>query len=67
MRDAPALEAKSVDAGYGRDAEGKPKTMVLRDVNVAIETQQTVGIIGESENPRLPVSLPGSCRRATAD
>ena len=48
MRDAPALEAKSVDAGYGRDSEGKPKTMVLRDVNVAIDRGKTVGIIGES-------------------
>ena len=48
MRDAPALEAKSVDAGYGRGADGQPKTMVLRDVNVAIERGKTVGIIGES-------------------
>jgi len=48
MRDAPALEAKSVDAGYGRGADGQPKTMVLRDVNVAIARGKTVGIIGES-------------------
>ena len=25
MRDAPALEAKAVDAGYGKGADGKPK------------------------------------------
>ena len=47
MRDVPALEAKSVDAGYGRVPKAS-KTMVLRDVNVAIERGKTVGIIGES-------------------
>ncbi|MEC7211816.1 MAG: oligopeptide/dipeptide ABC transporter ATP-binding protein, partial [Pseudomonadota bacterium] len=48
MRDVPALEAKAVDAGYGKGADGKPASMVLRDVNVAIERGKTVGIIGES-------------------
>ena len=47
-RDAPALEAIDVDAGYGRIVDGRPKSMVLRDVNVAIERGKTVGIIGES-------------------
>ena len=48
MRDVPALAAKAVDAGYGKGADGKPASMVLRDVNVAIERGKTVGIIGES-------------------
>ncbi len=48
MRDAPALLARNVDAGYGKGADGAPTTMVLRDVNVAIERGKTVGIIGES-------------------
>ena len=48
MRDAPALVARNIDAGYGKGADGAPKTMVLRDVNVAIERGKTVGIIGES-------------------
>ena len=49
MRDAPALEAKDIDAGYGGiDADGKPRIPVLRDINVAIERGKTVGIIGES-------------------
>ena len=49
MRDAPALEAKDIDAGYGGiGADGKPRIPVLRDINVAIERGKTVGIIGES-------------------
>ncbi len=49
MRDAPALEAKNIDAGYGGiGADGKPRIPVLRDINVAIERGKTVGIIGES-------------------
>ncbi|MGC6485087.1 MAG: ABC transporter ATP-binding protein, partial [Candidatus Puniceispirillales bacterium] len=47
-RDAPALEVTDIDAGYGRGADGKPKVMVLKDVNVSIERGKTVGIIGES-------------------
>ena len=47
-RESPALEVKELDAGYGKGADGKPTTMVLRDVNVAIERGKTVGVIGES-------------------
>ncbi len=47
-RESPALEVKALDAGYGKGADGKPTTMVLRDVNVAIERGKTVGVIGES-------------------
>ena len=47
-RESPALEVKELDAGYGKGANGKPTTMVLRDVNVAIERGKTVGVIGES-------------------
>ena len=47
-RRSPALEVKELDAGYGKGADGKPTTMVLRDVNVAIERGKTVGVIGES-------------------
>ena len=49
LRDAPALEARAIDAGYGAiGANGKAAIPVLRDVNVAIERGKTVGIIGES-------------------
>jgi len=49
LRDAPALSAKGVDAGYGGiNSDGKPAVPVLRDINVAIERGKTVGIIGES-------------------
>ncbi|MCL4147397.1 UNVERIFIED_CONTAM: hypothetical protein GTU68_051151 [Idotea baltica] len=49
LRDAPALEAKGVDAGYGGLLpSGKPRFPVLHDINIAIERGKTVGIIGES-------------------
>ena len=48
LKDAPVLEVKDIDAGYGKSSDGKPKVMVLKDVNVAIERGKTVGIIGES-------------------
>ncbi len=47
-RDVPALEVKHVTAGYGRGADGKPAVTVLRDVNVAVERGNVVGVIGES-------------------
>lgn len=47
-REEPALEVTGIDAGYGKGADGKPKVMVLKDVNVSIERGKTVGIIGES-------------------
>ncbi len=48
LRASPALEARGIDAGYGKGADGLPLVPVLRDVNVAIERGKTVGIIGES-------------------
>ena len=47
-RDAPALETRRVNAGYGRKLDGSPETKVLFDVDVAIERGQVVGVIGES-------------------
>ena len=47
-REAPALEVKDVTAGYGRRRNGRPATLVLRDVNVVVERGHTVGVIGES-------------------
>ncbi len=49
LREAPALEARGVDAGYGGiDSSGRPAVPVLRDIDVAIQRGKTVGIIGES-------------------
>ncbi len=48
QRDVPALEVRDITAGYGRRGDGTPSVMVLRDVNVAIESGHTVGVIGES-------------------
>ena len=48
QRDVPALEVRNITAGYGRRRDGTPSVMVLRDVNVAIESGHTVGVIGES-------------------
>jgi len=48
QRDVPALEVRNISAGYGRRGDGTPFVMVLRDVNVAIESGHTVGVIGES-------------------
>jgi len=47
-REAPALEVKSITAGYGRGKGGEPLVTVLRDVNVSIERGHVVGVIGES-------------------
>ncbi len=48
QRDVPALEVRNITAGYGRRGDGTPSVMVLRDVNMAIESGHTVGVIGES-------------------
>ena len=48
LRDAPALETKKVNAGYGRKVGGAPAMKVLFDIDVAIERGQVVGVIGES-------------------
>ena len=47
-RDVPALEVRSLSAGYGKKINGVPVTRVLKDVNIAIERGHTVGVIGES-------------------
>ena len=44
-REAPALEVRNVNAGYGRGASA---IRVLRDVNVSVQRGHTVGVIGES-------------------
>ena len=44
----PALEAKSITAGYPIAGGGKPLVAVLQDVNVAVQRGQVVGMIGES-------------------
>ncbi len=48
LRSDPALEVKSIDAGYGKTPSGGPAVKILRDVNLAIERGKTVGVIGES-------------------
>ena len=48
LREVPVLEAKNIDAGYGRKNNGIPESMILKDVSVSIERGKTVGIIGES-------------------
>lgn len=47
-RDVPALEVRSLSAGYGRNPDGSPMIKVLRDINVAVERGHVVGVIGES-------------------
>ena len=44
-REAPALEVRNVNAGYGKGASG---VRVLADVNVSVQRGHTVGVIGES-------------------
>ena len=48
LREVPVLEARNIDAGYGRRIDGIPESMVLKDVSISIERGTTVGIIGES-------------------
>jgi len=48
LREVPVLDAKNIDAGYGRKINGIPESMILKDVSVSIERGKTVGIIGES-------------------
>ena len=44
-RESPALEVRSVNAGYGK---GAAAVRVLSDVNVSVQRGHTVGVIGES-------------------
>jgi peptide/nickel transport system ATP-binding protein len=48
LLDVPVMEVKNIDAGYGKQRDGKPSVMVLRNVSVAIKQGHTVGVIGES-------------------
>ncbi len=48
LRDSPALEVRDVSAGYGRRMDGSVAVKVLRDVNLAVQRGNTIGIIGES-------------------
>jgi len=48
LREVPVLQAKNIDAGYGRKINGIPESMILKDISVSIERGKTVGIIGES-------------------
>ena len=48
LRKDPALEARNITAGYGKQSDGAPALTVLRDVNISIERGKVVGIIGES-------------------
>lgn len=45
---SPLLEVRSVDAGYGKSADGQPTVNVLKEVSISIERGKTVGVIGES-------------------
>ncbi len=47
-KEAPAIDIRELDAGYGRLANGEPASMILRDVNVTIPKGRTIGVIGES-------------------
>ncbi len=47
-RGEPAIMIREVTAGYGGIRGGQPRVTVLRDVSVAIERGEVVGIIGES-------------------
>ncbi len=46
--EAPAIEVRNLDAGYGRLSNGEPAAMILKDVNVTIPKGKTIGVIGES-------------------
>ena len=48
LGEVPILEARNIDAGYGKKIDGIPESMILKDVSVSIERGKTVGIIGES-------------------
>ena len=48
LGEVPVLEARNIDAGYGKKIDGIPESMILKDVSVSIERGKTVGIIGES-------------------
>ena len=55
-RDAPALEVSNITAGYGKKSDGTSAVTVLRDVSVAIERGQSIGVIGESGCGKSPLA-----------
>ncbi|MEM9140065.1 MAG: ABC transporter ATP-binding protein [Pseudomonadota bacterium] len=48
LSETPALEVKSVDAGYGRKSDGSVAVKILKDVNLKVQKGHVVGVIGES-------------------
>ncbi|MEM6663936.1 MAG: ABC transporter ATP-binding protein [Pseudomonadota bacterium] len=43
-----AIEAKNVDAGYGRRSDGSPMVKILKNVSLPVKKGHVVGVIGES-------------------
>ncbi|MEO1193726.1 MAG: ABC transporter ATP-binding protein [Pseudomonadota bacterium] len=46
--DTPALELRTVSAGYGKPINGQPPFLVLKDINLAIPKAGVLGVVGES-------------------
>jgi len=47
--DTPLLEVRQLSAGYGpRDKQGRPKALILEDINLKLYRGQAIGVIGES-------------------
>ena len=47
--DALLLEVSGLSAGYGPvNAQGKPQTLILEDINLQLKRGQAIGVIGES-------------------
>ena len=47
--DSILLEVSGLSAGYGpRDAQGKPQTLILEDIDLQLKRGQAIGVIGES-------------------
>jgi len=46
---APLLEISQLSAGYGpRDPQGRPRVMILEDIELKLYRGQAIGVIGES-------------------
>jgi len=47
--DSLLLEVSGLSAGYGpRDAQGRPQTLILEDIDLQLRRGQAIGVIGES-------------------
>jgi ATPase components of various ABC-type transport systems, contain duplicated ATPase len=46
--DRPVLQVVNLSAGYGKGKDGKPVSIVLKDINFALERGRNLGVIGES-------------------